>query len=463
MGFAAQVPLLVPAGVPLRLYVTKRIPKKLGAPVQARLLDPVWAFDRQVIPAGAEVLGRVSRIQGISGRQRAMTILNGDFTPLHYAEIEFDTIVMPDGMRLAIHTEETEGLNSIVPVHPRKPQPPPADPQTGVVAAGKRKAREAVAAQVDRLRNIEDVVRGPGKKDAIEDYLVKKLPYHWQYVRNRTRFDAELREPLRFGMERVEPSALAVLGTQPPPGGVGRARLTTPLDSATAKQGQPVEAVLAEPVFSAKHQLILPEGTRLEGSVAVARRARKFHRGGQLRFKFQKLELPEQALQLQETAPAPSAPTAAPQSAQKALITRTEATLAAAESGGKAHLKVDREGGVQAQESKTRFLAAAAALMVARSAGDNDAIRNSDHQVVGQSQNVGGRTIGGGFGFGLLGMGIAQSSRWVGTAFGYYGAAWALYSTLLARGSDVRFRKDAMIEIRFDTRAQPTAGKSGAR
>jgi hypothetical protein len=80
MGFAAQVPLVVPAGVPLRLYLTKRIPKKIGAPVQARLLDPVWAFDRQVIPAGAGVLGRVSRLQGISGRRRAMTILNGDFT-----------------------------------------------------------------------------------------------------------------------------------------------------------------------------------------------------------------------------------------------------------------------------------------------------------------------------------------------------------------------------------------------
>jgi hypothetical protein len=121
---------------------------------------------------------------------------------------------------------------------------------------------------------------------------------------------------------------------------------------------------------------------------------------------------------------------------------------------------VDSEGGVQAKESKTRFLEAAAAVLVARRAGDNDPIRNSSHQVIGQSQNVAGRTIGGGFGFGLLGIGIAQSSRWVGAAFGYYGMAWALYSTVIARGSEVEFPKNAMIDIRFDTRAENAAAAS---
>ena len=59
-----------------------------------------------------------------------------------------------------------------------------------------------------------------------------------------------------------------------------------------------------------------------------------------------------------------------------------------------------------------------------------------------------GRTIGGGFGFGLLGAAIAQSSRYVGTAFGYYGMAWSLYSTLIARGAEVQFGKNAMVDIR---------------
>ncbi|HLG95104.1 MAG TPA: hypothetical protein VKX49_02200 [Bryobacteraceae bacterium] len=53
-----EVPLVIAAGVPLRLYLTKRLPKRAGAAVEAKVLEPVYVFDRQVIPAGAVVLGR---------------------------------------------------------------------------------------------------------------------------------------------------------------------------------------------------------------------------------------------------------------------------------------------------------------------------------------------------------------------------------------------------------------------
>src|ERR1017187_2838667 len=42
-----ETPLVVPAGVPLRLYLTRRAPKRTGAAVEAKVLDPVYAFDRQ--------------------------------------------------------------------------------------------------------------------------------------------------------------------------------------------------------------------------------------------------------------------------------------------------------------------------------------------------------------------------------------------------------------------------------
>jgi hypothetical protein len=166
---------------------------------------------------------------------------------------------------------------------------------------------------------------------------------------------------------------------------------------------------------------------------------------------------------LQEKAPAASV-VVAPRPPQQELKIRTEANLQSAESTGKTPLKVDGEGGVQAKELKTRFLAAAAAVMLARRAGDNDALRNQSHQVIGQSQNVGGRTLGGGFGFGLLGMGISQSSRYVGTAFGYYGMAWSLFSTVIARGAEVQFNKDAMVDVRFDTRSdKPAVGSAPSK
>ncbi len=96
----------------------------------------------------------------------------------------------------------------------------------------------------------------------------------------------------------------------------------------------------------------------------MAKRAGWFHRGGRLRFNFQNLELPELAGFL--TSPQTSAPAETPPAPEeKKLQVRTQGTLAAAE-GDKAPVKVDAEGGVQATESKTRFIGTAVALLVAR-------------------------------------------------------------------------------------------------
>lgn len=294
------------------------------------------------------------------------------------------------------------------------------------------------------------MVRGPGKKEWLYDYAMSRLPYHPQYVRSRTRFDAVLEAPLAFGSEMVAPDSLALLGTQPPQGSIVHARLLTALDSVTSKPGERVEAVLEEPLFSADHRLVLPEGTLVNGAVAAARRARWFHRGGRLRFAFQNVELSSQAAKLM-VAPSDASlqSQAAPQ--EKPVQFATRGTLSAAESGN-APVKVDKEGGVQAAESKTRFIGAAVAALVARRAADNDAVRAPGGAITGQSSNIGGRTLGGGMGFGLLGAIAAQSSRGVGAAFGYYGMAWSLYSTIVARGAEVEFGKNAAIDIGFNTR-----------
>src|ERR1035438_7793625 len=111
---------------------------------------------------------------------------------------------------------------------------------------------------------------------------MSRLPYHPRYVRSRTRFDAELAAPLTFGSEPVAPDSLTLLGSQPASGSVVHARLLTTLDSGISAQGLKVDAVLDQPLFSAEHKLIFPEGTRLEGSVVMAKRAGWFHHGGRL-------------------------------------------------------------------------------------------------------------------------------------------------------------------------------------
>jgi hypothetical protein len=451
-----SIPLTVSSGVPLRLYLTKRVSKRVDALVEAKLAGPVYAFDREVIPAGTRAIGHVSRLQSVSKWERMRAILGGDFTPLHVAQIEFTSLLPPDGHEIQMQTLSSAGLSSIVPLRPPKQRTPSAQSTGGVLGTAKQKVKDQTNAQIDRIKSIPDLVRGTNKKEWLSDYLMSRLPYHPQYVRDRTRFDAELTSPLNFGSEAVTPDSLALLGSQPAAGSVVHARLLTPLDSGLSTQGQKVEAVLDQPLFSAEHKLILPEGTHVDGSVALAKRAGWFHRGGRLRFNFQSLELPEVA-QFRAAPPSAAPSQAPPEAEEKRLQIRTQGTLSAAE-GDKALLKVDSEGGVQATESKTRFIGTAVALLVARAAGDNDPERGPSiggrrGAVIGQSPNVAGRTLGGGLGFGLLGTIAAQSSRNVGAALGYYGLAWSVFSTVVARGPEVQFDKNAVIDIGFNSRA----------
>jgi hypothetical protein len=442
--------LNVPSGAPLRLYLTRKVSKRVGTPVEAKLLEPIYAFDREVVPAGVVVTGRVSRIDSVSKWERARTILGGDFTPLHRAKVEFVTLTMPDGRTVALRTIETEGLNSIY-----TPPPPPKKTKagkqgkaqaknTGVLGIGKRTAQDKINAQINsRTRGVADLVRGPNKKERLIDFAMAKLPYRPQWVRRGTRFDAELKNPLQFGTQAVEVKAFDMLGSQPRPDSQVHARLITPLNSGSAKNGQRVEAVIVEPLFSPERKLILPEGTRLTGAVVLAKRARWFHRGGQLRFNFQGVDLPEQAARLKSAA-------------HEAAAVKTQAILAAAETGGKAAIKVDSEGGVQATESKTRFLAPLISVMIANKAADNDAGR---HSTGGGEANVGGRTLGGGSGFGLAGAAAAQSSKYIGTALGFYGMAWSVYSNVIARGAEVQFGRNAVIDIKFGARTPQPGSK----
>jgi hypothetical protein len=44
-------------------------------------------------------------------------------------------------------------------------------------------------------------------------------------------------------------------------------------------------------------------------------------------------------------------------------------------------------------------------------------------------------------------------------AFGHYGSAWSVYSNVIARGAEVQFDKNAMMDIKFGTRTPPQVSK----
>jgi hypothetical protein len=438
-----KISLSVPSGAPLRLYLTKRVSKRIGAPVEAKLLESVFAFDQEVLPAGTVAQGEVSRVHAVPKMQRFRAIVNGDFTPLRRAEVEFTTLLLPDGRKLSTHTVETVGLNSIYREPSKKATP--QNPNGGILGSAKQTAKDRINGAINsRSQGIADLVRGPNKKEKFVDFLWSKLPYHPQYLRRGTRLDAALQDPMQFGFESVKPGDFADLGSQPLPDSVVHARLLTALNSSSATQGQAVEAVVSAPLFSPSHKLLLPEGTQLIGTVVMAKKARSFHRAGQLRFNFQRVDLPQEVANLRSAGPAPMP---APM--------RVQATLEAAEGNGTTPIKVDSEGGVQAKESKTRFIAPVISLLLASRAADNDAGHHNAAGATGGDANISGRTLGGGMGFGMLGAAVSQSSRYVGMAFGYYGLAWSVYSNVVARGGEVQFDKDAMMDIKLGARTPP--------
>jgi hypothetical protein len=438
-----KISLSVPSGAPLRLYLTKRVSKRIGAPVEAKLMESVFAFDQEVLPAGTVAQGEVSRVHAVPKMQRFRAIVNGDFTPLRRAEVEFTTLLLPDGRNLSTQTVETVGLNSIYREPSKKKAP--QNQNGGILGTAKQTAKDRINGAINsRSQGIADLVRGPNKKEKFVDFLWSKLPYHPQYLRRGTRMDAALRGPMQFGVESVKPGDLAELGSQPLPDSVVHARLLTALNSSSATQGQAVEAVVSAPLFSPDHKLLLPEGTQLIGTVVMAKKARSFHRAGQLRFNFQRVDLPQQVANLGSAAPAP----------MRAPM-RVQATLEAAEGNGTTPVKVDSEGGVQAKESKTRFIAPVISLLLASRAADNDAGHHNAGGATGGDANISGRTLGGGMGFGMLGAAVSQSSRYVGMAFGYYGLAWSVYSNVVARGGEVQFDKDAMMDIKLGARTPP--------
>ncbi len=440
------VSLDVPSGAPLRLYLTRRVSKRVGAPIQAKLMEPVFAFDREVIPAGTVALGRVSRTEPVRKWQRVTTILNGDFTPLRRAQVEFSALKLPDGRELSVDTVETMGLNSIyIEPSTKKKKSQKTQPQNqngGILGTAKQTAKDRLNGAINgRSGGFADIVRGPNKKEKLIDLLWSKAPYHPQYWRRGARFDALLRDRLEFGFASIKPENLGALGTQPSPNSVAHVRLLTALSSASAKQGEAVEAVLTAPLFTPDNKLALPEGTRLTGEVVLAKKARSFHRAGQLRFNFQKIDLPEQVARLRPAAPAPTP-------------MKTQATLEAAEGSG-TPIHVDSEGGVRAKESNTRFIAPVLAVVLASHASYDGRHRDADEPggYAGGGSNVSGRTLGGGLGFGLLGTALSQTSPYVGMAFGYYGLAWSVYSSVIGRGGEVEFEKSAMMDIKFGARA----------
>ena len=254
----------------------------------------------------------------------------------------------------------------------------------------------------------------------LKSRLFEMLPYRRQSWPVGTLFNAALQQPLAvpslvpFTPPTVQPGAEQEL----------RARLLTPLTSATTRRGSPVEAYVTQPLFSSNRALLVPEGSLLSGSIVEARQARFFHRGGKLLFVFRELKLPAR----------PGQP--------------VQGQLDGVEADFNTHLALDSEGAAHIASPKTRFLFPAIAAAVAGLSFHQD----YNAQGVPDADSA-GRAESGAVGLGLLGTLLAQiGPRSVASGFAVAGAAFSMYNTFIARGPNVVLPLNTPIQVSLGKR-----------
>lgn len=414
------IALKVPKGTPIQVVLDREIRiRKVGQPIKGRVAEAIYSFDKLVIPANTKVLGKITRIESVSDVHRAEAALNADFTPPHKVDVEFSSLILPDGRHIPIETKVTPGSGQVIQFVSAT-----GDQGKGIGAVISKKKREAENQARQQWDAAMQDVKASGKLHRVKRYALAEMPFHPHYINAGTVYFAELQNALDFGSEPLTP-ALAQSIAHPvlPDGSIVEARLLTPLNSATAHWGDPVAAIVTKPLFDGR-RLIVPEGSLLKGSVLQVRPASHMSRNGQLRPVFNQLTLPDGIQQ------------------------KVEASLAGVQASKEQGLKLDAEGGAQATAPKGRYLDTAIALTLAAASQGDDPINAGE---------------GGAGGFRLVGfaIGIAVRSQPLGMAMGAFGASRSIYTHFFAEGRNVVLPKYTAMDITIGARDNAASAAPG--
>ena len=367
--------------------------KKIGQPITAKLLEPVYAGENLAIPAGSMVKGHVSAISTAPMRKRAGRMLGGDFTPPKTAHVSFDQLVLSDGTTVPIHTESSVGLGRVT-----NSRYLPAAERPGAF----KKLKGAATTPF----------REPHKLQRLGEAVVTSLPYHPNYIDQGTVFDAALLEPVSVSLSGEPNRVPAQLASD-----FLHLHLLTPIHSNTSAAGAPIEAVVSEPYYQGDHQLIYPAGTRITGTVQKASSTGWMKKNGSVIFAFRSISMPD------------------------GTIKQIHSTVGGIQAESSEGLEVGKEGEIKATTSNlARILAPVSLIGPSRAVADNSQVKTA------WSRSGEGRN-----GFGLLGAGAAQASAGTAIGFGYFGAAKKLYSAFIAKGSSVELPAYTPIALRLDS------------
>jgi hypothetical protein len=439
-GSTYQVKVEVPAGTPLPVELGGHVPMRKGMLLNCKLLYPVYADNDLVIPKGSMVKGSVIALRPDKSR-RLKGRLWGDFTPFHTPVVRFTEVVLPDGVAESIVSDDAaDGAPVLHLTTPVK------------VTAHSLIMRQIMQFKAQAKESL-DMMTAPGRGDRLAQFLYQQLPYHPERIDAGTMWTVTLEKPLtleatlpesttakkpivapvtpktkhpiallkRPGVKAQETAtAASVLGDVAKSEGPAMGQKPISLDayleqtisSANESAGNTFDAVVAEPVFNAKHRIVVPQGALLEGTITEAKPAKWFGRSGKLRFDFRELKMPGGG------------------STQPVL-----GTLAGADTNAAQNMKIDVEGGVQSKPKDRVIVPLMLTFLAGRALDDDGSI--AGHAAVSSN------------GFGIIGrvVGILAGSRNLAAGIGFYAAGLSLYERWIARGQNVTFVKNTRIEV----------------
>lgn len=396
----------LPSGTPLPVQTNDHLPMRVGQPIRAELIYPVYADNQLVLPEKTILEGTVTALRP-DHSHRVTSRLRGDFTPFNIPVVRFTGILLHDGTTLPI---ATGAASDGAPIY-RLVAPPPR--KGGFI-------HQQFDNGVQVLRDQLAFFTSPGKRDRFTQLLYTQLPYHPQRIQSGTAWTVETAAPLDVPAQPALPPARAAKPADSSTW-IVNAYLAEKLSSITSKPGQTVHAIVAEPIYNADHTIAVPEGATLVGTVTRAKAARSFGRAGVLHFDFRQLVLPSGKTQNVQTA------------------------LTSADSSAGQNLAMDSEGQVKPRPQDKvlvpLLLIALAASPLHQDRGDSD--RELFRKNAGASNSIG-----------VVGfiVGTATGSANISTGFGAYGAALSLYNRWIKRGRDVTFAKDTRIVVQTTAR-----------
>ncbi len=174
-----SIALSVPRGTPLQVALDQEIRvRRVGQPVHARIVEPVYAFDRLVVPVGSQVTGQVTKIGAISGGKRTIAALDADFSPERKLEVSFNDLALPDGRHFQLQTSVSPGSGQVI----RFVAAAESKERKGIKDAASEKTRQAKEQAKQEWDNAMKQLKTPGRVHRLKRYVEAQLPVHAQYI-----------------------------------------------------------------------------------------------------------------------------------------------------------------------------------------------------------------------------------------------------------------------------------------